>query len=202
MSVDLMYTVSTKGSALRQGEILTGVVQYKPKIDSITTPESNSIPFEKVIHPYAIVVSQDCDLDWDYGARNNTREDKSKSSKLLNSILLCEVDTARSIRDDKNRHINSTEWNYINTNRHERYHFFQEIIPELDLEQSGLPELTLDFKRIFGIDAENLYYQVKNGITKRRSILFSPYLEHFSTRYHFFHQRVALPSPIMSVKEG
>jgi len=80
--------------------------------------------------------------------------------------------------------------------------FFQAITPELDLEQSGLPELSLDFKRVFGIDAESLYYQVTNSIAKRRSILVSPYLEHFSTRYHFFHQRVALPSPIMSVREG
>lgn len=202
MSVDLIYRASTRKSALRQGEILTGVVQYKPQIGNITTPESSSIPFQSIIHPYAIIVSQDCDLDWDYDARNGTQEDKNKSHKLLNSILLCEVDTARSIKDDKSRQINSAEWNYIKTNRHERYHFFQAIASELDLEQSGLPELTLDFKRVFGIDAENLYYQVTNDIAKRRSILASPYLEHFSTRYHFFHQRVALPSPIESVKEG
>ncbi len=202
MSVDLIYRISTKELALRQGEILTGVVQYKPEIASITTPESTYIPFKGIIHPYAIIVSQDCDLDWDYDARNNKPEDKNKSHKLLNSILLCEVDTARSIKDDRNRQINSTEWNYVKTNRHERYHFFQEITPEFDLEQGGLPELTLDFKRVFGIDAETLYYQVNQGIAKRRSILVSPYLEHFSTRYHFFHQRVALPSPIVSIKEG
>lgn len=202
MTVDLIYRVSLDELALRQGEILTGVVQYKPKVDSLTTPEASSIPFEKIIHPYAIIVTQDCDLDWDYDARNNTQEGKSKSHKLLNSILLCEVDTARSIKDDKDRQINSVEWNYIKTNRHERYHFFQAITSKLDLEQDGLPELTLDFKRVFGIDADNLYYQVKNGIAKRRCILVSPYLEHFSTRYHFFHQRVALPSPITSVKEG
>lgn len=199
MTVNLIYKVSTKELALRQGEILTGVVQYKPKIDGITTPESNSIPFEAIIHPYAIILSQDCDLDWDYDARNNSQENKSKSHKLLNSILLCEVDTAHSIRHDTGRQINSSEWNYIKTNRHERYHFFQAVTPELDLEEGGLPELTLDFKRVFGIEAENLYYQVKNGIAKRRSILVSPYLEHFSSRYHFFHQRVALPSPIISV---
>lgn len=124
MSVDLIYRASTRESALRQGEILTGVVQYKPKIENITTPESSSIPFQEIIHPYAIVVSQDCDLDGDYKARNDTQSDKNKSHKLLNSILLCEVDTARSIKDDKSREINSAEWNYIKTNRHERYHFF------------------------------------------------------------------------------
>jgi len=202
MSADLIYRASTRESALRQGEMLTGVVQYKPQIDNITTPESSSIPFQEIIHPYAIIVSQDCDLDWDYDARNNPQKDKNKSHKLLNSILLCEVDTARSIKTDESRKINREEWNYIKTNRHERYHFFQAVTLELDLERGGLPELTLDFKRVFGIDAENLYYQVKNGIAKRRSILASPYLEHFSIRYHFFHQRVALPSPIESVKEG
>lgn len=202
MSGDLIYKASTSESALRQGEILTGVVQYKPQIDNISAPESNSIPFQKIIHPYAIIVTQDCDLDWDYDARYNTQDDKNKSHKLLNSILLCEVDTARYIKDDKSRQINSADWNYIRTNRHERYHFFQAITPELDLVKSGLPELTLDFKRVFGIDSENMYYQLTNSIAKRRSILVSPYLEHFSSRYHFFHQRVALPSPIMSIKES
>ncbi len=61
MTVDLIYRVSTKELALRQGEILTGVVQYKPKVDSIITPESSSIPFEAIIHPYAIIVAYVCD---------------------------------------------------------------------------------------------------------------------------------------------
>ncbi|MGC9525906.1 MAG: hypothetical protein ACP5D7_10250 [Limnospira sp.] len=201
MPVDLMYRVSAD-EALRQGEILTGVVQYKPQINGSTNPEPDSIPFQKVVHPYAIIVSQDCDLDWDYKARNNVKNDPKNSNKLLNSILLCEVDTARSIRDNPNNNINSREWNYVNSNRHERYHFFQAVTPELDLGQEGLPELTSDFKRVFGIDAENLYFQIDNGTAKRRSILASPYLEHFSVRYHFFHQRVALPSPIISNKEN
>ncbi|MEC4990316.1 MAG: hypothetical protein SAJ37_16415 [Oscillatoria sp. PMC 1068.18] len=202
MSVDLIYRASTKEYALRQGEIVTGVVQYKPKLDNTTAPDSISIPFQKIVHPYSIIVSQDCDLDWDYDARHNTHEAQNKEHKLLNSILLCEVDAARSIKNDKNRGINRKEWNYIQTNRHERYHFFQKITPDFDLNEEGLPELTLDFKRIFGIGAENLYFQIENGIAKRRSVLNSPYLEHFSIRYHFFHQRVALPAQIESIKEG
>ncbi|MGB3691337.1 MAG: hypothetical protein WBG70_04055 [Spirulinaceae cyanobacterium] len=202
MSADLIYRVSTKESALRQGEILTGVVQYKPKIDQINTSGSSNIPFQKIVHPYAIIVSQDCDLDWDYDARRNTKEDKSKEHKRLNSILLCEVDTAKAIKDNKNNNINSKDWNYIKTNRHQRYHFFQAVTSEIDLDKKGLPELTSDSKQVFGIDAENLYSQIRNGLSKRRSILISPYLEHFSVRYHFFHQRVALPSPITSIKEG
>jgi hypothetical protein len=86
--------------------------------------------------------------------------------------------------------------------RHERFYFFEKIPPECEVEQEGLPELTADFKRVFGIDAATLYRQIELGMVKRRAILASPYLEHFSRRYHSFHGRVALPFQYESEREG
>jgi hypothetical protein len=63
-----IYQASDKGSSLRQGEILTGVVQYNPVIDEIPK-ELQELSFTPVLHPYAIVITQDCDLEWDYKAR-------------------------------------------------------------------------------------------------------------------------------------
>lgn len=191
-----IYRLSKQDSSLRQGEILTEVVQYIPIIDKLSE-SPQKLSFESIIHPYAIIVTQDCDLDWDYKARN---EKGDKPEKLLNSIILCEISTAREVRNTDN--MNSKDWKLVSSHRHERFYFFEKIPIEHDLEQEGLPELTADFKKVFGIDSANLYSQIKIGTLKRRSILESPYLEHFSRRYNSFQGRVALPSQYESEKEG
>ncbi|NEP57662.1 MAG: hypothetical protein F6K31_11660 [Symploca sp. SIO2G7] len=192
-----IYQVPEKGSSVRQGEILTGVIQYKPVVDELLQGQQE-LSFEAVCHPYAIVVTQDCDLDWDYKARWS---ENIQQSKLLNSIILCEIETARVIRDTTDN-MNSATWKLVSSHRHERFYFFEKILPECEFEQEGLPELTADFKRVFGIDAATLYHQIELGIVKRRAVLISPYLEHFSRRYHSFHSRVALPSQYASEREG
>jgi hypothetical protein len=192
-----IYQVSDKGSSLRQGEILTGVVQYTPVVIELMQ-EEQELSFDAILHPYAIVVTQDCDLDWDYRARQTTN---SQPSKLLNSVILCEIATAREIRDTADD-MNSAAWKLVVSHRHERYYFFEKIPPAYETEQEGLPELTADFKKVFGIDGETLYHHIELGIVKRRAVLASPYLEHFSRRYHSFHGRVALPFQYESEREG
>jgi hypothetical protein len=193
MKEHFMYLRSEQKSSLRQGEILTGVVQYNPIIDKTSQEE---LQFTPVVHPYAIVITQDCDLDWDY----KSREMDNNPSKLLNSVILCEIDKAASIRQTDGMY--RKEWDLIEAHRHERYYFLQKVSHECELEREGLPELTADFKRVFGIDTVALYSQIKLGIVKRRTILASPYLEHFSRRYHSFHSRVALPLQYESEREG
>lgn len=172
-----IYLASDKSSSLRQGEIVTGVVQYNPVIDEIPK-EFQELSFTPIIHPYAIVITQDCDLDWDYKARGTN----NNPAKLLNSIILCEIGKAESIRSTDG--MNRKEWELVVAHRHERFYFFEKIPPECEVEQEGLPELTADFKRVFGINAGTLYRQIELGIVKRRAVLASPYLEHFSRRYH------------------
>lgn len=189
---------STRNSiALRQGEILTGVIQYKPVINQLSK-QTQELSFETIIHPYVIIVTQDCDLDWDYRARKSP---ETQSAKLLNSVILCEIATAQEVRDIKDKQVmNSKAWDLITSHRHERYYFFEKIPPECEGEKEGLPELTADFKKVFGIDAATLYHQIKVGVVKRRTTLISPYSEHFSQRYNSFHNRVALPSQYESEK--
>lgn len=200
-----VYRASDKKMALRQGEILSGVIQIKPIPDQ-SSSSLESISYEPIVHPYVIIVTQDCELDGDYQARQNKNGDNQGGNLLLNkplnSIILCEVYTATNIRTNKNHQINSERWNLVKTNRYEQYHFFQKVPPQCDLLQEGLPELTADFKRVFGIDADFLYYQLHSMQAQRRTIISSPYLEHFSHRYYSFHSRVALPSPHESEKGG
>lgn len=191
MKKQAIYQQSIKNTSLRQGEILTNVVQYNPVASELSV-EAQELSFEPVVHPYAIIITQDCDLDWDYRVRQSSN---IQLPKLLNSVILCEIATAREIRDIEDKStMNSGEWKFVQSHRHERFYFFETIPVECELEQIGLPELTADFKKVFGIDAATLYRQISLGITKRRAVLCSPYLEHFSRRYHSFHGRVGLPS--------
>lgn len=194
MKERVIYQASDQNSSLRQGEILTGAIQYNPVLKEI----SQELSFTPVTHPYAIVVTQDCDLDWDYNARLPDASDLAKRLKRLNSVILCEIGTAEEVRSTENR----KSWDLISTHRDERYYFLEKIPPECEIEKKGLPELTADFKKVFGIDAATLYRQIELGIVKRRAILVSPYLEHFSRRYHSFHSRVALPFQYESEREG
>lgn len=194
-----IYQASGQSSSLRQGEILTNVIQYNPVTHELSR-DAEELPFERVIHPYAIIITQDCDLDFDYKARFAS---ETQASKLLNSILLCEIATAKEVRDIEDKKVmNSKEWDFVKSHRHERFYFFEKTPPECEVEQEGLPELTADFKKIFGIDAATLYRQIELGIVKRRTVLASPYLEHFSRRYYSFHGRVALPFQYESEREG
>jgi len=197
MSKPLIYRASNDKEALRQGEILTGLIQVKP-VASESSPNFDQIQyfdqiqFKPIVHPYAIIVTQNCDLDWDYSARQN----RDKPNKLLNSILFCQVFTAQEIRPNQN----SADWNLVKSNRSQQYHFLEKIPLERESYQEGIPELTVDFKKIFAIDADFLYHQINNNFAKRRAVLESPYLEDFSHRYHDFHGRVALPAQHESEK--
>ncbi|MBO3457470.1 hypothetical protein G7B40_004140 [Aetokthonos hydrillicola Thurmond2011] len=195
MPKSLIYRASDEKEALRQGEILTGVIQFRPVPDE-SSPELDKTQFRPIIHPYAIIVTQDCDLDWDYTARQN----QDKIYKLLNSVILCEVYTAQDIRYDKTLRINSSDWNLVKSNRHQQFHFFEKVPSNCELSQEGLPELTVDFKKVFAIDAGFLYHQISQHTARRRTVLECPYLEHFSHRYHDYHGRIALPEQHESEK--
>jgi hypothetical protein len=198
MTEQAIYKPSHKNTSLRQGEILTNVTQYnvEPMAPSEDQPDI-SLSTVPIIHPYAIVVTQDCDLDWDYKART---EKNHNPSKFLNSVVLCEISTAEEVRKTADN-MNGKEWGLVSSQRHERYYFFEKIHIDYELQKKGLPELTADFKKVFAIDAATLYYQVNNDMVLRRAILCSPYLEHFSRRYYSFHGRVALPAQYESEKE-
>ncbi len=178
-----IYFPSLEG-AIKQGEILSDVLQYTIDIPSLTGDSRRIIP---VLHPYVIVVSQDCDLDWDF----KYREGKAKFHKTLPSILLCEIHLASNIRGQED--INRDKWNNISNNKDERFHFLQKVESVQDLLNKGLPEFTIDFKRYFTIPTTELYAQISNNTANKRSKLGSPYLEHLCSRFYYYQSRIALP---------
>ena len=190
----MKYAKSDPLSGLRQGELLSDVIETVCDIRSLT----NDIPeFLEKSHPFAFVLSQDCDLDWDFTARLS----QQKLQRLIPNVLLCEVKRAKvraqeivdsegSRDSDKSR-----IWTRIKQNKDERYQFFESIEKCHDLQEDdeAIGELVIDFKRYFTVPTDELYVRIKSGETKRRCRLVHPYLEHLSSRFAYFQSRVALP---------
>lgn len=181
----VIYVASPPTGELRQGEIISNLVQAR--LD-ITTVDATSEPkVERITHPYAIIVSQDCDLFQDYRARNGGA---AKPDKLLPSILFCEVDTADALIGTTIR--SARERELFGKNKVERFHFLQKVAPDADALREGLPELGIDFKRYFSIPTDEVYKRLEFE-ARRRCFMNSPYFEHLSDRFSYFQQRVALP---------
>jgi hypothetical protein len=176
-----IYEPSIDSVCLRQGEILSGLVRHT--LDAKKFGD-HPLGMMKTEHPYVVVMSQACDLEQDFNVR------MKDGTEQLPDVLFCQLPTAEQLRSG----ISGSEiWKRIKSNKDERYHFFEKIMPECDLLGSGLPELGADFKRYFTVPTAEVYRWLELGITQRRSVLTSPYLEHLSTRFSYFLSRVGLP---------
>lgn len=186
-----IYQPAPNNSALQQGDILTGVIQWL-----VIELDSDGVPtVDKQPHPYVVVLSQSCDLEWDKQERN---KGNTSSDKCLPSILLAPAFPAATIRTRKgDGQINSEKWARIRHNNEERFHFFELIPPGEDADGVGLPELVVDFKKYFSVSVPDLYSQLESS-ARHRVRLISPYLEHIATRFFYFQARVATPRPHFS----
>lgn len=172
------------GALLRQGEIISDL--RKPLVKPGSWADNPIVDLE--IQPYAMLITQDCDLEQDHRARQaGTRNDK-----VLPCLLFCEVFSAEELFSRLER--NSKIWNRIKINKDERYHYVQKCEETEDALGKGLPELGIDFKRYFTLNTEEVYQQTEDGVARRRCKLTSPYLEHLSSRFAHYLSRVALPT--------
>lgn len=187
-----IYRASTigPGFCLRQGEILSDVPQFRFDAATLGTAVPSGEP---MYHPYAVTLSQDCDLEQDF----NARQKQIVSDKLLPSVLFCEAATAEELFG-RVKTLGGRFWDRIRINKDERYHFLQKVEAASDVLGQGVPELGIDFKRYFTIPADEIYKRLEIGGVNRRCVLVSPYLEHFSSRFAYFLSRVALPEDHLS----
>lgn len=178
-------------TTLRQGEIFTNVIQLRANYEELI--KGNYVA-DRIVHPYAIVLSQDCDCIQDHYSR-------SKGKSLVPTILFGEVHEAGWMRDKSNTEtkIDGDIWKSVRQNKNERYQFLEAVPPDVDAQNQGLPELTIDFRRFFSIPTDEFYHRVTSGEAMRRCRLASPYLEHLAGRFGYFAQRVALPKDHISV---
>jgi hypothetical protein len=164
-------------------------------------------------YPYVVVISQDCDLEWDHDARQRIANagqqpasghaaqdwavaDKNARNKLLDGVLLCVADEEDVVHDASV--FNTKEWRGAMGNQTIRYHKLRECSPDADLEGSGFPPLVMDFKRFLTLPSDELLARTElaagaPGRATRRSVLVSPFLEDVVSRFYNYQSRVALP---------
>jgi len=176
------YTAVSAGERLYQAEIVTGLVQIQQSVATIGGSQPKLI---ERLHPFAIILTQDCDLEQDFTARSET------VPGTLNSVLLCEVVTASELKGNlpKGKDI----WKRVIQNKDERYQCLEAVPIDLDADGNGLPSLGCDFKKYFTVPADDFYKRLDLGQITRRSRLISPYTEHLLHRFCNFQSRVPLP---------
>lgn len=179
-----IYERATEDGALRQGEIVSNLVEALIDLDKLNAEVPS---FLENTHPYAVIVSQDCDLEWDWIARDRNK----MPGKRMVGILFCVAEPS-SVAVQR---LNYKQHDYVKTNREERFQLLQRVEAESDLLGVGVPELIVDFKRYFSLPADEVYERLKIGELERRCRLNGPYLQHFTNRFCFFQNRVALPVP-------
>ena len=186
--------------ALRQGEILTNVIELQIKLEIITSVDDDSAySANPVKHPYAVIVSQDCDLQQDFNYRYH---DIGNQRHELPSVLLCQAqDVDKFSKSELYRSLfeSRTFEGYFKKNNEFRYHFIQEIPAKYDACNKALPELGIDFKRYFSMPTAEVYHRIKLTHTERRSMLKPPYRDHFCDRFYSFNKRIALPEEYESI---
>lgn len=197
-----MFAPSPTEGPLRQGEVLSNVVEVHIRVDSLMNRgNEEGLELEEKVHPFALILSQDCDLDWDFKARVETpggdkpvdpREENKRQAKLAPNVLLCELTTPDILRP---RLDGSDILRRIKHNNDERYHYLDASGPAIDAAGEGLPDLVADFKRTFTVPTPEMYQRLRLG-TARRAVLQPPYLLHMSSRFGYYCQRVALPERV------
>ena len=173
-----IYTRDSLAAELRQSEIISGLIQ------ALWNPSTEEVEFRE--HPYAVVLTQDCDLLWDYEKR------QKDGAGSLDSVLLYTADPAHEVRArTEGRDI----WKRIIQNNDERYHLLEFVGPEVDICGEGIGGLILDFKSFFTLPPEDIYRQIESQTARRRCRLEMPYREHLQCRAAYYFQRVTLPTP-------
>lgn len=169
---------------LRQGEIIKDLFELQlqiPDVGTLSQPQK----FNPIDHPYSIIASPDCDLEWDYKARHG----QAPEHKQLTHILFCSLFLEGEVRL---RNINSELFKRVRQNQDERYHSLAPA-PINGLEDY-LPWLFADFKITFSLPVSYVYWLVSSGQAIRKGSLPSPHLEDFIHRLYSFLGRVATPT--------
>ena len=182
-----LFKPSVASEPFRQGEILTGVRQHRRSILSL---KSQTHELEEIQHPYAVVMSPDCDLEQDFTQRMGEAVKGGSTDRSIPDILLLQATTADELR--ATAPAGKDIWKRIRQNKDERYHVIERVRPEQDAVGTGLAALGIDFKRYFTVPTDELYLQCE-ATAKRRCHLETPYSEHLNRRFTDFLSRVALP---------
>lgn len=172
---------------LCQGDIIRNI-EY---IEYVSLKEG-IIVVSKINFPLIIVLTQDCDLEWDFNYR---RQEKQNNDKLLISILVAPIYNMEHFRGGEHlsdlklrmeiHNKNSTAYKNIMQNERQRYHYV-EFTQDISISPS-----VIDFKHFFTVNVEYLKKRkVNNYVCKVEAL----YRENISQRFANYLSRIGLPT--------
>lgn len=179
-----IYEASPAGDRLHQGHVLSDFTEWQVSIEG---DEGAAIP---ILHPFVVVVTQDCDLVQDFNARSNPHLAPAKrlQQQLTHVLLVVAEEFEATERFD-----NSKLKAQAKKNQEPRLQYLAACGGAEDATSAGFPALLLDFKRVFSVPYDHLSEGAAGQRTARRAFLRTPYAEHLSVRLGYFLQRVGLP---------
>lgn len=194
------YDPPPTSGQLRQGEILGDLWFNEPEYPPIEIPEGKLPTILGVEYPLLIVMTADCDLEWDFKARFPDEQSQAQyqtspniedSPKLITHVLFCSVFEKGKIRPRFTgmRAI----WTRIQQNQDERYHHFKPASVDAPPSVNALEDLYLDFKKTPALSVKTLYDGFRTGEIRRVAIVPSPYIYDLTHRFFGFLSRVGLP---------
>lgn len=146
------------------------------------------IIYEKDL-PYIVILTQDCDLEWDFKYRTTTQKNDDKK---LQSVLVCPAYgwekfiqgehlkkfelTMETIHSDKRKLIKKQQVS--------RFHYLEEDVKD------QIPALVIDFKHYYTLPIGFLRHIYKNHYAYSMNELFR---ECLSQRFSFYLSRIGLP---------
>lgn len=183
--IDSMY-VKLASKRICQGDIFRSI----DIIDWNIKDNLSEYEISKATLPYIIVMSQDCDLEWDF---NNRSEPASvKHDKYLQTILVCPAYNAAEFKAGdhlKSNRLKMQEWNSddykrIKQQNHTRFHFLEQN------QTLQVPQLIVDFKHYYTIPRDALYKMYAEHYLSTINPLFR---ESLSQRFSNYLSRIGLP---------
>lgn len=196
-----MYRIADKSEPLRQGEIITDLTRAVLDLDQLPHgkfPESGIAQFRQLMYRFAIVVSQDCDLEQDFRVRQLGDEDEidRKRVRLLPEVLFCVAEAATILKTEPYKNAlgrSTSRAKLVQENKDERFHYLAEVPSDQDSLGAGIAPLLIEFRRYFTIPTDEIYRRIEQRAAFRRCVLVPPYRDHFATRFHYYQYRIALP---------
>jgi hypothetical protein len=170
-----------------QGDIFRGI-----ELPIAVSKNGQDYTFDTYLIEYAVIVSQDCDLQQDY--TNHISEKVEKHDKYIPSIILAPAYLAESLRSGEHlsekgqrmESYNSKLWTSIEKNNNYRYHYLHS-----DSDRQ-INSLVIDFKHFFTI-SRDLFYSVYNNRHHYLASLAPLFRENLTDRFFHYLARIGLP---------
>ena len=175
----------------RIGRVSQGDIYKDVEVVDDVLEKRGILQISKIVFPYVIVLTQDCDLEQDYRIRSGNEEVKDQD-KLIFSVLVAPLYNVEQVfRGEhlKQMHINmqvfgsNTQKNNMKNNEIPRYHYM-----DISAEVTIVPSV-IDFKHYFSLHVDYLRAKTKDFVCRVSPL----YREDISNRFASYLARIGLP---------